>query len=175
MLAAKSDFIGLEGITHLATGGEPPLLKAQRDAFEAYAQDKARGYPGYYAHWAVAEEVRTQLAAMTSLAADDIALVGSASAGINSVLSSIDWRAGDNVVSAALEYASGRYAFARLESLGVEARLVAPTGWHTEIGKLIDACDQRTRIVYVSQVSYLTGQALDIAALSAALREPSDI
>ena len=171
MLAAKSDFIGLEGITHLATGGEPPLLKAQRAAFEAYASDKARGYPGYYAHWAVAQEVRGHLAAMTSLAADDIALVGSASSGINTVLSSIDWRAGDNVVSAALEYASGRYAFAGLESLGVETRLVAPTGWQTDIGKLIDACDQRTRIVYVSQVSYLTGQALDIAALSAALRE----
>ena len=171
MLAAKSDFIGLEGVTHLATGGEPPLLKAHREAFDSYAHDKARGHPGYYAHWAVAEEVRGQLAAMMSLAADDIALVGSASTGINSVLSSIDWRAGDNVVSAALEYASGRYAFARLESLGVETRLVAPTGYETDIGKLIDACDQHTRIVYVSQVSYLTGQALDIAALSGARRE----
>ena len=48
MLAAKRYFIGPEGITHLATGGEPPLLKAQRDAFEAYANDKARGYPGYH-------------------------------------------------------------------------------------------------------------------------------
>ena len=103
MLAAKSDFIGLEGITHLATGGEPPLLKAQCDAFEAYAHDKARGYPGYHAHWAVAGEVRAQLASMTGLAADDFALVGSASAGINSVLSSIDWRTGDNVVSSSLE------------------------------------------------------------------------
>ena len=27
MLAPKSDFIGLDGVVHLATGGEPPLLK----------------------------------------------------------------------------------------------------------------------------------------------------
>ncbi len=171
MLAAKSDFIGLEGITHLATGGEPPLLKAQCDAFEAYAHDKARGYPGYHAHWAVAGEVRAQLASMTGLAADDFALVGSASAGINSVLSSIDWRTGDNVVSSSLKYASGRYAFARLEGLGVEPRLVEPNGWLIDIDGLIEACDKRIRIVYVSQVSYLTGQALDIATLSDALRK----
>jgi cysteine desulfurase/selenocysteine lyase len=171
MLAPKSDFIGLDGITHLATGGEPPLLKAHRDAFELYANDKARGFPGYYDHWAVAQEVRGQLAVMTNLAADDFALLGNASTGINSVLSSIDWQAGDNVVSATLEYASGRYAFARLESLGVDTRLVEPYGWLIDIDDLINACDKRTRMVYVSQVSYLTGQALDIAALSAALRK----
>jgi len=170
MLAPKSDFIGLEGVTHLATGGEPPLLKAHRDAFEAYARDKSRGYPGYYTHWAVADEARHHLAAMTGLAAEEIAFLGSASASINCVLSSIDWRDGDNVVTSALEYASGRYAFARLEGLGVEARMIEPSGWRVDIGDLVTACDERTRIVYVSQVSYLTGEALDISALSAALR-----
>jgi selenocysteine lyase/cysteine desulfurase len=170
MLAPKSDFIGLEGITHLATGGQPPLLKAQRQAFEAYAEHKARGFPGYYAHLEVAQEVRRGLAAMTGLAADDFALVGSASAGIASVLSSVDWRAGDNVVTSTLEYASGRYALARLNGLGVETRMVEPNGWLVDIDGLINACDAGTRIVYVSQVSYLTGQALDIAALSGALR-----
>ena len=170
MLAPKSDFIGLEGVTHLATGGEPPLLKAHRDAFEAYARDKSRGYPGYYAHWAVADEARVYLAATMGLAAEEIALLGSASAGINSVLSSIDWREGNNVVTSAFEYASGRYAFARLEGLGVEARMVAPRGWRVDIADLAAACDERTRIVYISQVSYLTGEVLDIAALSTALK-----
>lgn len=170
MLAAKSDFIGLEGITHLATGGEPPLLKAHREAFETFARDKARGFEGYRAHWAVGADVRQRLAAMTGLAANEFALLGSTSAGIASVLSSFEWRRGDNVVTSTLEYASGRYAFARLAGLGVENRLVAPSGWEVDIDGLIAACDGRTRIVYVSQVSYLTGQALDTAALSAALR-----
>ena len=107
---------------------------------------------------------------MVDLGADDIALVGSASAGIAHVMSSIVWRPGDNVVTSALEYSSGRYAFARLASLDVETRFVEPDGWLVDIDALIAACDARTRIVYVSQVSYLTGQALDIARLSAALR-----
>ena len=165
MLAPKSDFIGLEGITHLATGGEPPLLKSHRKAFEEFARDKARGFDGYRAHWAVGDDVRGRLAALTGLAAEDFALLG-----IASVFSSIDWRSGDNVVTSSLEYASGRYAFARLAGLEVETRLVEPAGWQVELDGLIAACDARTRIVYVSQVSYLTGQALDIATLSAALR-----
>ncbi len=170
MLAPKSDFIGLEGITLLATGGEPPLLKSHREAFEEFARDKARGFEGYRAHLAVGDDVRSRLATLTGLSADDFALLGSASAGIASVLSSIDWRSGDNVVTSSLEYASGRYAFARLAGLKVETRLVEPAGWQVELDGLIAACDARTRIVYVSQVSYLTGQALDIATLSAALR-----
>jgi selenocysteine lyase/cysteine desulfurase len=171
MLAPKSDFIGLDGVVHLATGGEPPLLKAHREAFETFAGDKARGFPGYYAHWQVVDEVRDGLAAMTGLTADDIALVGSASAGIALVMSSIAWREGDNVVTSTVEYSSGRYAFSRMEGLGVETRFVDPTGWLIDVDALVAACDERTRIVYVSQVSYLTGQALDIATLSAALRK----
>jgi len=165
MLAPKSDFIGLEGITHLATGGEPPPLKSHRKAFEEFARDKARGFDGYRAHWAVGDDVRGRLAALTGLAAEDFALLG-----IASVLSPINWRSGDNVVTSSLEYASGRYAFARLAGLEVETRLVEPAGWQVELDGLIAACDARTRVVYVSQVSYLTGQALDIATLSAALR-----
>ncbi|HMA13188.1 MAG TPA: hypothetical protein VKP12_00285, partial [Kiloniellaceae bacterium] len=51
--APKSDFIGLEGKIHLATGGEPPLLVRHRDAFERFARDKAGGYDGYWTHWKV--------------------------------------------------------------------------------------------------------------------------
>ncbi len=170
MLAPKSDFIDLEGVVHLATGGQPPLLKAHRAAFEQFARDKARGFDGYWAHWTVGDEACAQLGAMMGLPAEDFAFVGSASEAIGRVISAIPWRAGDNVVSGALEYASGRYAFARLRALGVEVRLVPPDGWRVSEDRLVEACDARTRLVYVSQVSYLTGQHLDMARLSAGLR-----
>ena len=41
--APKKDFIDLEGKVHLATGGQPPLLVRHREAFDAFAADKARG------------------------------------------------------------------------------------------------------------------------------------
>jgi selenocysteine lyase/cysteine desulfurase len=134
--APKTDFIGLEGKVHLATGGEPPLLKVHRNAFERFAEDKALGFSGYFR-----------------------------------VVSSFDWQAGDNVVVPTLDYASGRYALASLKAKGVELRLVPADGWTLNTEYLLAACDQRTRLVYISQVNALTGQHTDIAALSAALRD----
>ena len=161
-LAPKSDFIALEGTSSLVAGGEPPLLQRHRDAFEAYAHDKARGFVGYWDHWSVNEEVRTLLAEMLKLATDDISLTGSASEGIAQVVSSIDWRNGDNAVTAEMEYASGRFAFSGLRKFGVDARSIDSRGWRIDAEQLVQACDERTRLVYISQVNYQTGQQMDI-------------
>ncbi len=167
--APRSDFIGLEGKIHLATGGEPPLLQAHRQAFEDFARDKAGGFAGYHRHWEVAEAVRGLLAGMLRLEPGDIALVGNASEGIVKVVSSLDWHQGDNVVVSALDYASGRFALSSLQSLGVELRLVPAEGWRISTDALLAACDGKTRLLYVSQVNATTGQHLDIDALSSAL------
>ena len=164
--APRSDFIGLGDKVHLATGGEPPLLVAHRAAFERFARDKSQGFPGYWRHWETIEAVRTRLARMTALEPADIALLGNASEGIMRVVAGLDWREGDNVVVPTLDYASGRFALASLRRLGVEVRLVPAEGWTLAEEALLAACDDRTRLVYVSQVNALTGQHADIAAIS---------
>ena len=135
-LVPKSDFIALEGITSLVAAGEPPLLARHRRAFEDYAHDKARGYAGYWQHWTVNEEVRSLVADLLNLQASEISLVGSASEGISQVISSIDWRQGDNAVSTAIEYASGVYAFSGLRKFGVDARMIEPRRWQVGVEEL---------------------------------------
>ncbi|MCP4469994.1 MAG: hypothetical protein GY815_04790, partial [Gammaproteobacteria bacterium] len=56
-LIAKSDFVGLENITHLAAGGEAPMLKSHRQAIDQFMIDKSRG-----------EKARTLEADMVELA-----------------------------------------------------------------------------------------------------------
>jgi len=167
--APKSDFIGLDGKVHLATGGEPPLLVKHREAFEAFATDKARGYDGYWAHWKVDDKVRATVARLLRLEPGDIALIGNASDGIMSVVSGLGWQDGDNVVVPELDYASGRFALASLQRQGVELRLVPARGWVLDESNLLAACDPRTRLVYVSQVNALTGQHVDLEKLSTGL------
>lgn len=168
-LVPKSDFISLEGKTSLVAGGEPPLLKRHRDAFEQYAHDKSLGYAGYWRHWTVNEDARALIADMLDLAADDISLLGSASEGISQVVSSIDWQAGDNAVTADLEFASGRFSFSQLEKFGVKPRIVESHGSYINTENILESCDEKTRLVYLSQVNYNTGQHIDIAPLSAEL------
>lgn len=169
--APKSDFIGLEGRVHLATGGEPPLLKAHRDAFERFARDKADGFAGYHAHWDVVAGLREKVAALIGLEARHVAFPGNASEGIDRVIASFDWRPGDNVVAPALDFPSGRFALANLKRRGVELRLVPAAGWALTADALLDACDSGTRLVYLSQVNALTGQHMDIDAVWAALKD----
>ncbi len=171
MLAPKSDFVGLEGITHLASGGQPPLLCTHQSAFDAFAADKAAGMAGYERHWQVGHEVKSRLAILTGLESGDFALLGNASEGIARVVSGIDWQGGDNAVVPSLDYASGRYALARLGHLGVDLRLVAPQGWFLDWQEIIASCNERTRLVYVSHVNAHTGQRLELEPLSEALRE----
>ncbi len=171
--APKSDFIGLEGQIHLATGGEPPLLAKHRDAFERFARDKSGGFDGYWTHWKVDDEVRAAVARMACAEPGDVAFVGNASDGIAKVVSGIDWQKGDNVVAPELDYASGRYALASLKPLGMDLRLVPARGWVLAEEDLLAACDVRSRLVYVSQVNALTGQHVDLDKLSAGLARTS--
>ena len=149
--APKSDFISLDNKIHLATGGEPPLLRRHRDAFEAFAADKARGMDGYANHWRVVDAVRAQLAPMVGLSADEVGLIGNASEGIVKALSAVDWRLGDNVVVSERDYASGRYALASLAGRDVEVRMAPARGWRIETDDLLAHCDDRTRALYISQ------------------------
>jgi len=166
----RSDFIGLDaGIVHLATGGQPPLLAAHREAFDAFATDKAAGMASYERHRAAGAAVNAKLAALSGLPVEHRALLGSASDAITRVFGSSHWHAGGNVVVADLDYASGRFALQRLAALGVEPRVVGCDGWTIDPQRLLDACDARTRLLYVSQVTSLTGQCIDIGSLGAQL------
>ena len=42
-LIAKSKFVGLENITHLAAGGEAPMLKSHRQVIDQFMIDKSCG------------------------------------------------------------------------------------------------------------------------------------
>lgn len=162
----KDDFIGLGGLTHLASGGQPPLLKSHREAFDQFAADKSCGLPGYGRHWELADRLRLLIGKMVGLPASDIAFQANASEGIGKVLNSINWRNGDNVVCASIDYPAGRFAAADLKHKGVEARMVEPDGWFVDPMALLDACDARTRLVYLSHVNAHTGQRLQIDEVS---------
>ncbi len=171
VLFPKDDFIGLDGKIHLASGGQPPLLKAHREAFEEFAHDKSSGMAGYERHWEVGREVKSLLSQKTNLQPEDFALLGSASEGIARVVSSFDWRSGDNAVVSALDYASGKLSFLNLRQVGVEVRQIQPDGMFIDTDALIAACDAKTRLVYISQVNAHTGQKIDLQPLARALRD----
>jgi selenocysteine lyase/cysteine desulfurase len=169
MYFPKDDFIGIEGVHHLAAGGETPFLKHHLAAVAQFATDKAGGMLGRERFFVARERVCTMLAQMLNVEATDVALVGSSSAGMIQVVSAYDWRSGDEVVTVDDEYPSGRYLFTWLARYGVTAVMPAyDPNPDNEVDAIVAAITSRTRLVYVSHVSTRTGRRIDLAPIAAA-------
>ena len=162
-LIDKSEFVGLDGVAHLCTGGEAPWLRSHGGACERFGVLKSAGMAGREEMFAIGERARARVARLLGVARDEVAFLAHSSEGLNQAVRSVEWRAGDNVVFADLEYPSLVYPAALLRERGVEPRAVRTRHHHLAIDDLAARVDRRTRLVLVSQVSYLTGQRLDLA------------
>ncbi len=169
-LIPKSEFIGLEENAHLCAGGESPMLKSHLQAIEQFMIDKSRGELARDLEAEKVEQARGKCANLFSVNAEDITFLSNASEGINNVAYGLDWKAGDNVVIADVEFPSGLLPWTRLERQGVEIRVVKHKNWQTRLDDIAALVDTRTRVVTLSHVSMLTGQRIDLPALSQLVR-----
>jgi cysteine desulfurase / selenocysteine lyase len=170
-LIPRSDFIGLEDGAHLYCAAECPMLHGTAEAIADYTRQKSRAEAGRINHADVTRSCRSGLATFLNVAATDIALLGSASEGINAVGGLIDWRTGDNVVVNDLEFPSVVLPWMRLRDRGVDVRVVRHQNWRISTKSLLAAVDSRTRLVALSQISYINGFQHDVEAISRALRD----
>ncbi len=162
-LIDKSEFVGLDGVAHLCTGGEAPWLRSHMAACERFGALKSAGMAGREEMFAIGERARARAARLLGVDAGEIAFLAHSSEGLNQAVRSVEWRTGDNVVFADVEYPSLIYPAARLRERGVEPRVVRARGHYVAMDDLAAQVDRRTRLLLVSQVSYLTGQRLDLA------------
>src|SRR5215510_4790104 len=162
-LLAKSEFVGLEQVAHLATGGEAPWLRSHDQATARMGALKSGGMAGREQLFAVYERAKSRVAHMLGVDPSRVAFLGHSSEGLNQAVKAVSWRAGDNVVFADIEYPSSIYSAALLREIGVEARVLRTRDHYLSLDELAGLIDRRTRLVLVSQVSYLTGQRVDLA------------
>ncbi len=170
-LIDPGEFLGIGGIAHLCSGGEAPFLRRHLDALRQFAADKSGGMAGRDRLFAVYGRAKQLAAKRLGTGPDSIAFLAHSSEGLNQVARSIDWRAGDNVVVADVEFPSGILPFAALRPLGGETRILRARNHYVGLADVSEAINGRTRLIVASQVSYLTGQRLDLAALAALARQ----
>jgi selenocysteine lyase/cysteine desulfurase len=163
-MIGKDQFIGLEHVAHLGTGGEPPVLRSHVGAASQFLFDKGAGMPGRDRMAAIADRAKGALAGRLNCRPEDIAFLNHSAEGIYVAAAGIDWRPGDNVVTAGAEYPSVVHGWRVLAEKGVEVRTfgkeIVPT-----VAELRQAVDRRTRVIAASHVSYLTGMRYDLATL----------
>ena len=172
-LRPKRDFVTDPDLVYVATAGRGLAPLTSPDAVARYFESRV----GIGSNLAADRDAcKVELAAFMGVEPADIALVGSTSDGINLVYSVVDWQRGDNVVvtTGDLEFPSVVLSAFSLAPLGVEVRVVSHRDWMVEPGAIGEVVDERTRLVFVSHVSYRTGYKFDLHAVDSAIKARAD-
>lgn len=143
-----------------------PLSAPAQQAIEKWSHEAATDGTVAWARWSRrVEQVRRLAAKLISADPAEIALVHNTTEGIGFVAEGLPWREGDNVVTLASEFPSNVYPWMNLATRGVECRLVPCDRERLDLAELERAIDDRTRLLAVSWVGYLTGWRNDLDAL----------
>jgi len=164
-LLSPDSFTGLESATHLCSGGESPWLNSHQLVFSEFSRNKSHGFDGREAVLKGVEDCRRLVGELWCVDPTRISFLPSSAEAMANLALGLDWRAGDNVVTTALEFPSVGWAWRSLEQKGVEIRRVPHRDWLIHEQDLLNVTDDRTRVMSVSQVSFYNGQQLNIDAL----------
>lgn len=93
---------------------------------------------------------------------NDIALLKNTSEAISVVAEGLNWRSGDNIVSTNEEFPSNRIPWQAQIEKGVSYREVDISNNDNMEEQIIEACDNKTKIITISSVQYGSGRCLDL-------------
>jgi selenocysteine lyase/cysteine desulfurase len=158
-------------------GSSPwPVLKAVFDAYtatERMAQEDPEDYPIWgYGPW---NEFRDPLAEFIGCTRDEIALVRNATEANNFIANGVDLEAGDEVLMTDQEHPGGEHPWnLRAKRYGIVVKKIVlpkPVPSAAAVLNLFnDAITSRTRIIFVSHITTVTGVVLPAKELCALAR-----
>ena len=164
----RAQFPVLEHTSYLNAGTEGPLprqaVEAVSERIRFEAENGRAGRPYFEAGMALARESRSAYARALGAHADDVALTGSTTDGVNTVIAGLDLRPGDEILTSDEEHPGLLAPLGRARARhGIEIRVVP-------FAELPGEVSAGTRLVACSHVSWVSGQVMDVAALVAAGR-----
>lgn len=153
-----------EEIVYLNHAAVAPWPRRTAEAVKAFAEENMRSGARRYPQWLKQESLlRSQLRTLINApSADDIALVKNTSEAISFVAYGLDWKRGDNIVTASEEFPSNRIPWESLAPFGVELRQANLNRGQTPEEALFALVDAKTRLITVSSIQFASGIRLEI-------------
>jgi L-cysteine/cystine lyase len=161
----RAQFPVLERVAYLNAGTEGPVPRAAEEAAAARVEREVYqgrcGRPYFEELLGLAENLRTRYAAALGCDFASVALTGSTTDGVNTVVAGLDLRAGEEILTTDEEHPGllAPLARARIRH-GVTIRVVP---WE----ELVGAVSPATRLIACSHVSWVSGRIIDAPALTA--------
>lgn len=156
-----------QGRIYLNHAGTSPLSNRVISAVDTHLHNRSTGaldtYPG---DLAMVKELRGLVATLIGAESPDrIAFQVNTSDAINTVAAGIPWKPGDRVLLNSLEFPANVYPYLNLKSLGVEVDTVTAADGRVTADQIHGMVTERTRLVAISAVQYLSGHRTDLEAL----------
>ena len=139
---------------------------ALSDSVEAALTDLVAGWHRDGSPWELwvqkYEELRTAFAGMIGAEKEEVAVVPSASAGINAIASAVDFRARPNVVLGEFDFPTMGHVWLAQRPRGANVEFVAADGNRIPVEGYERAVNGETLIVPVAHISFLNGFRSDV-------------
>jgi len=163
----------LSSLTYMNTGwsGPPPRRAAEAlQARVALEAEQGPTTPGVYESGReIQEEARRAAARLLGADADETLVTRNTTEGLNIVLSGLDWKAGDEILTCNLEHASVLSPSWHIaHRYGAEVRVLTLEPHDSDdaiVSKFEAALTARTRLIFVSHIEYSTGLRMPAAEL----------
>jgi kynureninase len=170
LLALRPEFPILEQTTYLVSNslGAMPRAVAERLAEYArmWAEEGVRAWTRGW--WEMPVKVGDEIAPLIGAAAGEVVMVPNVTLGQAAVLSALDYTLPrDRIVMTALDFPSVRYVYDGLATrLGARIVVVPSSdGIGIDTDRLLEAIDERTRLVAVSHVIFRSAFVMDVDAI----------
>ncbi|RKU15957.1 aminotransferase [Candidatus Poribacteria bacterium] len=169
----RTEFPVTQSYVYMNHAGVAPLSNRVRNAMIGFAEDATVNGAVNVESWVeTIESCRSVAAQLINADATEIAFMKNTTQGILIAANGIDWRAGDNVVTTAVEFPANVYPWWSLkERYGVETRMVPEREGRIYLEDIVAALDERTRVVTISHVEFASGFRNDIKAIGEMCRE----
>jgi cysteine desulfurase/selenocysteine lyase len=166
----RQEWFENEEATYLNLAGQSPMPKVSFRAVQAALEWKK--FPQRIpdsAFFDVPNRIRASIAKLINGKPEEIALTTGASTGISAVAYGLNWKPGDEIITASGEFPLQYTTWKPLEAReGVKMKVVSPRQRFICADDFIAALTPKTRLVSVSMVRFDNGVLLDAARLAAA-------
>ena len=169
----RSEIPVLQNLTYMNTGWSGPPPRKAADAMQARVSLEAEQGPTtpgvYESGREIQEEARRAAARLLGADVDETLVTRNTTEGLNIVLSGLDWREGDEILTCNLEHGSvlsPSWHIAHRYGAKVNVLTLDP---HASLDAIVSefegAVTDRTRLIFVSHIEYSTGLRMPAAEL----------
>ena len=164
--ALRSSFPILEQKTYLYNCSQGALSSEVESGFADYLRSWRTSSAPWDEWMGMYERLRTAFARFINAEPDEIAIVNSASGGINPIASALSFDDRPKVVMSEFEFPTMGHVWLAQRPRGARVQFLEGVGDTMPVEAYDRAVDERTRVVPVTQLSFLNGFRSDVEAIT---------